>query len=67
MFRKRSVYEKGDSISNCIFDGHQFPDMRICEGEGENYLDSSWKYADHARIISGYAVMYKAKRTGRTL
>lgn len=36
MFRKRSVYEKGDSISNCIFDGHQFPDMRICEGEGEN-------------------------------
>ena len=62
MFRKRSVYEKGDSISNCIFDGHQFPDMRICEGKEKIYLDSSWKYADHARITSGYAVMYKAKK-----
>ena len=31
------------------------------------YLDSSWKYADHAKITSGYAVMYTAKRTGKIL
>lgn len=67
MFRKRSVYEKGDSISNCIFDGHQFPDMRICEGKEKICLDSSWKYADHARITSGYAVMYKAKKNRKDI
>lgn len=67
MFRKRSVYEKGDSISNCIFDGHQFPDMRICEGEGENLSGLFLKYADHARITSGYAVMYKAKKNRKDI
>ena len=36
IFSERNEYEKGDCISNCIFDGHQFSDMRVCEGEGEN-------------------------------
>ena len=26
------------------------------------YLDKNWKYADHAKITSGYAVFYKAKK-----
>lgn len=26
------------------------------------YLDKKWKYADHAKITSGYAVFYKAKK-----
>ena len=61
MFRKRSVYEKGDSISNCILMVISFPICGYAKGKEKIYLDSSWKYADHARITSGYAVMYKAK------
>ena len=35
--------------------------------KGKIYLDSSWKYADHARITSGYAVMYKAKKNRKDI
>ena len=31
------------------------------------YLDSSWKYADHAKITSGYAVMYTAKKNRKDI
>ena len=31
------------------------------------YLDSTWKYADHAKIKSGYAVMYTAKTNRKNL
>ena len=34
-----------------------FPICGYAKGKEKIYLDSSWKYADHARIISGYAVM----------
>ena len=39
-----------------------FPICGYAKGKEKIYLDSSWKYADHARITSGYAVMYKAKK-----
>lgn len=31
------------------------------------YLDKNWKYADHAKITSGYAVFYKAKKNRKNI
>lgn len=31
------------------------------------YLDASWKYADHAKIKSGYAVLYRAKKNRKEI
>lgn len=31
------------------------------------YLDKNWKYADHAKITSGYAVFYKAKKNQKNI
>lgn len=31
------------------------------------YLDSSWEYADHAKIKSGYAVLYQAPKNRREI
>lgn len=44
-----------------------FPICGYAKGKEKIYLDSSWKYADHARIISGYAVMYKAKKNRKDI
>lgn len=44
-----------------------FPICGYAKGKDKIYLDSSWKYADHARIISGYAVMYKAKKNRKDI
>ena len=44
-----------------------FPICGYAKGKDKIYLDSSWKYADHARITSGYAVMYKAKKNRKDI
>ena len=44
-----------------------FPICGYAKGKEKIYLDSSWKYADHARITSGYAVMYKAKKNRKDI
>ncbi len=44
-----------------------FPICGYAKGKEKIYLDSSWKYADHARIISGHAVMYKAKKNRKDI
>ena len=44
-----------------------FPICGYAKGKEKIYLDSSWKYADHARIASGYAVMYKAKKNRKDI
>ena len=44
-----------------------FPICGYAKGKEKICLDSSWKYADHARITSGYAVMYKAKKNRKDI
>ena len=44
-----------------------FPICGYAKGKEKIYLDSSWKYADHARITSGYAVTYKAKKNRKDI
>ena len=44
-----------------------FPICGYAKGKEKIYLDPSWKYADHAKITSGYAVMYKAKKNRKDI
>ena len=39
-----------------------FPICGYAKGKEKIYLDSSWKYADHARITSGYETNEKTAR-----
>lgn len=43
--------EKSDTHTECAY-----------KNKEKIYLDKKWKYADHAKITSGYAVFYKAKK-----
>lgn len=43
--------EKTDQRSECAY-----------KNKEKIYLNKNWKYADHAKITSGYAVFYKAKK-----
>lgn len=43
--------EKSDTNTECAY-----------KNKEKIYLDKKWKYADHAKITSGYAVFYKAKK-----
>ena len=43
--------EKSDIHTECAY-----------KNKEKIYLDKKWKYADHAKITSGYAVFYKAKK-----
>lgn len=43
--------EKSDTHTECTY-----------KNKEKIYLDKKWKYADHAKITSGYAVFYKAKK-----
>lgn len=43
--------EKTDQRSECAY-----------KNKEKIYLNRNWKYADHAKITSGYAVFYKAKK-----
>lgn len=43
--------EKSDTYTECAY-----------KNKEKIYLDKKWKYADHAKITSGYAVFYKAKK-----
>lgn len=43
--------EKSDTHMECAY-----------KNKEKIYLDKKWKYADHAKITSGYAVFYKAKK-----
>lgn len=43
--------EKSDINTECAY-----------KNKEKIYLDKKWKYADHAKITSGYAVFYKAKK-----
>lgn len=43
--------EKSDTNMECAY-----------KNKEKIYLDKKWKYADHAKITSGYAVFYKAKK-----
>ena len=42
---------KTDQSSECVY-----------KNKEKIYLNKNWKYADHAKITSGYAVFYKAKK-----
>ena len=44
-----------------------FPICGYAKEKEKIYLNSSWKYADHAKITSGYAVMYKAKKNRKDI
>lgn len=43
--------EKSDTHTECAY-----------KNKEKIYLDKKWKYADHAKITSGYAIFYKAKK-----
>ena len=43
--------EKSDTNTECAY-----------KNKEKIYLDKKWKYADHAKITSGYAIFYKAKK-----
>lgn len=43
--------EKSDTSTECAY-----------KNKEKIYLNKKWKYADHAKITSGYAVFYKAKK-----
>lgn len=43
--------EKSDTHTECAY-----------KNKEKIYLDKKWKYADHAKITSGYTVFYKAKK-----
>lgn len=47
----RKEIEKSDTHTECAY-----------KNKEKIYLDKKWKYADHAKITSGYAVFYKAKK-----
>lgn len=43
------------------------PTCGYAKGKEKIYLNPSWKYADHAKITSGYAVMYRAKKNRKDI
>lgn len=48
--------EKSDTHTECAY-----------KNKEKIYLDKKWKYADHAKITSGYAVFYKAKKNRKDI
>lgn len=48
--------EKFDTHTECAY-----------KNKEKIYLDKKWKYADHAKITSGYAVFYKAKKNRKDI
>lgn len=47
----KTTTEKSDTNTECKY-----------KNKEKIYLNKKWKYADHAKITSGYAVFYKAKK-----